>query len=159
MIEFVKIIINNNILVVLGLIIVITFLSLLAVEKIRKAIFGSLVTIAISFSLALASRFEMLNDAFTYVYRSIVLFFGKNEMNYLVVNHRNALISITTVEREFNLKFTDIIDYLNFVNVSISSIVETYSEIKLNLIKKVLVFKNILFNRTNLSKYSFAMRI
>ena len=159
MVDFVKLVLNNNQLVVTLLSIIVIFLSLLSFEKIRKALYGSLLTTLVSFLLAFISKVEMVNDAFTLLFRSLfILFGGKNEIPNLIGIEKNMLVSFATIENDCDLKLSNVYGYIQVFDIRIHFI-DFIKNIRFNIESKIGFLKSMLINKSNLSKYRFTIRI
>ncbi len=158
MVEFVKEILNNNTLMILLMFIVIFSISLFAFSQVRKAILGSLISGAVSLSIALISKIDSINEFYNLVFRDIFVF-----LRYRAVSsssyERNLCFYYITLERDINLSLFDLIDFVNESKIIVSYTLNVFREFKIKLVSFLRYKKNYMISKINLSKFTFSLRL
>ena len=158
MVEFVKEILNNNTLMILLMFIVIFSISVFAFSQVRKAILGSLISGAVSLSIALISKIDSINEFYNLVFRDMFVFLryrAASSSSY----ERNLCFYYITLERDINLSLFDLIDFANDSKIIVSYSLNIVREFKIKLVSFLSNKKNNMIGKINMSKYTFALRL
>ncbi len=158
MVEFVKEILNNNTLMILLMFIVIFSISVFAFSQVRKAILGSLISSAVSLSIALISKIDSINEFYNLIFRDIFVFLryrAASSSSY----ESNLCLYYITLERDINLSLFDLIDFANESKIIVSYTLNVFREFKIKLVSFLRYKKNYMISKINLSKFTFSLRL
>ena len=149
MVDFARTIAMNNTLVIMYIFSFIILLSILACDKIRKVIIGSIISTAVTITLAFIPKIDAINDLLNLVYKYFMnSVSSKISMNLIHLN-RNVLIIVSVLGQECidNLLYANIYYFTNItknaaLNVNaVLCYVKSYSIKKISFARKCYVIR------------------
>lgn len=160
MIDFIKEVLNNNILMVALITVFVVFLFLLAFENVRKMLIGSAISIVLSCGFTLSAKFGSFNSYAEYFLKYILFVFDERGSTILASFHKNILVTLITLKNDCNIDLFDMIGYFDQVFLYIDFNSDTECEyVEANQETKEINPFNTIKNRIYFLKYCFSFRL